>query len=108
MRERFQSLGNGKAWDAYKQSAVGTRVEWAGYVNDVEDPARGSTVEVDMELIAGPAAYNVILAVSRYVGVGLSEKQHIRFEGRIDRIWDSMDGGILSPLISLEDVKIHE
>ena len=88
------------------QSILGKRVEWTGYGHDVESASRGSTVKVDMELITAPAEYNVLLAVSTYVGQSLSQRQRIRFEGRIDKTWDSMDGGKLSPLIWLEDVKI--
>ncbi len=92
-------------WDNYRKPLIGQRVEWVGWVSDVDDKGSRGKILVDMD---PPDTFLSTFDVSFYIPkeevLKYNKDQEITFQGDIDSITDILG----SLLVSLEDVTVIE
>lgn len=103
MRENYNSMTQVQ-WEQYSQKLRGRKVEWCGWVEDVERKYLGRCeLQVDMDSPKSWGVQEVFFDVSENLAMKLNKDQFICFHGTIESVGKT----IFTLYIMLKDVSVQ-
>jgi len=104
IRQNYVSVEEGE-WETYKESLIGTEIQWTGQVYKVEGAANNMWIKVDMD---PDTSWDVMFQIPSKIAFKLKSQKRVRFKAEIDDIRETTVAGEPSVKVWLKNAEVIE